>query len=392
MQRLGRFVRITIIIIVLLVGLIEVVLRVGLTPLYRKAISPAIETKLHCSSHLTRGWASLLGTVGVDNLVIESPEGFPAEPPTLSVGGFQASLKVAEAVQGRFHLPSVTLSDTAIALVRRGDGQLNTAVIRDAATAPTLPPPPTAPTSPSPSPTPALPHSRTSPTSPTPALPPLLVDTLAADIDLIIADYKADPASPFRVDLALQARATDLSTAAFGHTNWATLTLTGAIRQVPDAYKTNLELSLAPLADPLTPSFVLTGEIARIDMTAMGSIQDEIGISSSNVVLRLNLTAEEGHFVKGSHIEAVMMDARLAGKHAAKHPKLVLPPNLSLTIPITGTVAEPACDIKGAIIGSLVKNVGGNLDYILDNTTIKGESLRDKADQEVNRLLKKLKF
>ena len=40
----------------------------------------------------------------------------------------------------------------------------------------------------------------------------------------------------------------------------------------------------------------------------------------------------------------------------------------------------------------MVRNVGNNIDYILDNTTIEGESLREKANEEVNRLLKKIKF
>jgi hypothetical protein len=395
MKKLGRFLRRLIIVVIILLALVEIILRVALTPLYRKALSPVIEQQLGCRSSLQRGWASLLGTVGVDKLIIDSPADFPSEPATLVVGGFQAQIKVGEALQGRYHLPEVKMRDTAIAIVRNAAGALNTAEIRDAIDrlqpAQSSPPATSTPSETLPGPAPDA-HGET-PLAATPSdLPPLLVDNAAADVDLIIADYKANPEAPFRIDLALQARATEISTVAFGHTNWAHVTLSGAIRQAPDAYQTKLVLDLAPLGDAMAPSFQLTGEIARIDMSEMGRIQDEIGITSSNVVLSIEITAKDGVFVKGSQITARMMDARLAGEHAAKYPKLTLPPNLSITLPLTGTVAQPSCDIQAAIIGSVLKNVGNNLDYILDNTTIEGESLRDKADQEVNRLLRKLKF
>ena len=395
MKKLGRFIRGLIILTIIVVALVEVFLRIGITPLYRKAVSPLTESKMLCQSSLQRGWASLAGTVGIDEFIIHNPAGFPSDPPTLAVGSLRAHIDTREARQGRIVLEDFTLNETAIAIVRNADGKLNTAAIRDALTrlqqASTGTPPTTAPSEEAPSPRPAPPEPL--PTESTvAALPPLRVVTASAYIDLIFADYMNRPDKSFRLDLAIVATGSEITTAAYGTTNWASIELTGSIRQAPEAYQTDLTLSLAPLADPLAPSFRLAGTIAQIDMSELGALQDELGITSSNIVLSVNMTADSGVFMPGSQIQARMKNATLAGELATKHPKLKLPPDLSITIPIIGTVAEPSCNVTAAVVGSVIRNVGNNLDYILDNTTIDGESLQEKANEEVNRLLKKIKF
>jgi hypothetical protein len=217
-------------------------------------------------------------------------------------------------------------------------------------------------------------------------LPKVQIDSLTFDTLFKYADHKTESGKPVNIGLDLNIDAENIATFVPQGTSgdWGTITIKGKGHNNPDAFIVDITADVAPLTDPASPSFKAKGSIAAFKPEELGEVQDEIGITGSSADLKLEIVVENGAFLKGSKLVATLHDARLTGKLKRKHKRVKLPPDVSITIPIKGTLAEPKISIVQAVTASVLRNLKNNPDYLLDNISVDGKSLRDRLKKALD--------
>ena len=377
MKRLLKFiVGLIVVLVIVLVGL-QLFLNHGLNPAVQKAL-PEVSKRVGVDVAVGDVSLNLFGgSIVADSVRIANPKGFK-ERDVFTLERTVLDVGLLALTKGILEVSEATVKDAWLTLVRNGEGDVNVAVIREGLPQPEPTEEPQTPAEPQ---APESPETPAEPSAPA-EMPKVQINQLAFNTRFGFVDYKTDKPEPNRVSLDLALKATDIAT--FGEraeSEWGRVAISGSLHDKPEAFVTDIQARVAPLSEPLLASFTATGNIMAIDMRELGKLSDEIGVASQSVDITLNLTVRDGAFIAGSELVAALHDAELVGDLKKKHDGVKLPPEISLTIPVSGTLAKPIISIQQAITISVLRNLAKNPDYILDNVTVDGKSLRQRLNK-----------
>ncbi len=364
-----------IVLAIVLVGL-QLFLNHGLNPAVQKAL-PEVSKAMGVDVAVGDVSLNLFGgSLVADSVRVANPEGFE-ERDVFTLERTVLDVGLLALTRGILEVSEASVKDAWLTLVRNEKGDVNIAVIREGLPQPEPAdePPPAAPSEPKPPEAPAEP-------APPAEMPKVQIDTLAFNTRFEFIDHKTEEPEPNRVSLNLALKATDVAT--FGERpeeEWGSVAISGNLHDKPEAFVTDIQARVAPLSEPLLASFTANGNIMAIDMRELPKLTDELGLSSQSADVELKLNVRNGAFQAGSELVASLREAELVGDLKKKHDKVKLPPDISLTIPISGTLAKPVINPQQAITMNLLRNLARNPDYILDNVTVDGKSLRERLNK-----------
>jgi uncharacterized protein involved in outer membrane biogenesis len=368
MKKLIKALAVLAIVLIVVVLATQLFLNRGLNPVIQKALPEASEA---LGVDLGVGNASIslfAGSMAVDAVSVANPEAFEG-PTAFSLDRTVLDVGLRSLSKGILEVSEASVENATLTLIRNQEGDMNLTKIQE-----------------------ALPRAEESEAVPTPeketpppaskpfTMPKVQLNALTFNMLLEYIDYKTTNATPNNIGLDLLIEAADVTT--FGsrpESEWGTLLIRGNLCDSPEDFVTDITARIAPLSDPAMATFSAVGNIVAIDMTEFGEeTMNEVGVTSSSADIALNIKVCEGAFMSGSALIVTLRNAELTGDLKAKHESVTLPPDLSLTIPISGTLAKPAVYLHQAITASILRNLVQNPDYILDNVTVGGKSLRER--------------
>ncbi len=376
MKRLFKILVGLVLVLVLVVVGLQFFLNHGLNPAVRKAL-PKVSETLGVDVQIEDVSLNLFGgSLAVNNVHVANPEGF-VEKDVFALERTVLDVGLRSLMQGVVEVSEATVKDAALTVSRNQAGDVNIAVIREG-----LPKPePASDTPPPAEDTPPQPAPSEQPSEPA-EMPKIQINQLAFNTRFDFVDHKTTNPAPNRLSLDLAVGASDVAT--FGsrpENEWGTVTISGGLHDKPEAFVTDIKARVAPVTEPLLASFSAEGSIMAIDMRELSELTDELGVASEAVDITLRLNVRAGAFLSGSELVAALRDAKLVGELKEKHDKVELPPEISLTIPVSGTLVKPVISIQQALTMSVLRNLAKNPDYILDNVTVDGKSLRERLSK-----------
>jgi hypothetical protein len=135
---------------------------------------------------------------------------------------------------------------------------------------------------------------------------------------------------------------------------------------------TDLDLQLAPVTDPQSPSFDLTGRILEIDPRIMQEAYSRLGIRSAPFGFDPQLHCRDGVFEQ-SRVALNLNSIKLEDKLADRLGGMGSIQSLRFVVPVEGTLQSPEIDVQGSLLSAM----GGNAQSLLD-------SLLKGAADEIN--------
>ncbi len=382
MKKLLKIVAVLIIILIVALLGLQIFLNHGLNPVVQKAL-PQISKKTGMDIGIGNVAINLFGgSLRAENLRIANPTGFK-EPNLFSIDNLNLDVGLKALLNKTIRVSDANVKNAKFTLVRNAEGAVNLQKLQEKLpkNAATNPPPaavtPTTETA-----------TRTDEKSEEPIeIPKVQIDQLAFTTLFEFVDFKTTNAQPNRLGLDLNLDASDIVT--FGEkteSEWGNLHITGGLHQNPEAFKIDIKAKVAPITSTSPLSFTANGKMADLDLEKLGDIKKEIGITSSAIDLQINLAVNQGQFKKGSQLVATLHNAKLTGKLKRKYKHVKLMPKLSITIPIKGSLAKPEIHITQAITASILRNIKENPDYLLDNISVDGKSLRHRLNKGLNKI------
>lgn len=379
MKILAKLIIILVVILVLLVGGLQAVLYFGLTGILRTHVIPEVEAQAGTDIALQAARLNLLsGSVTVDGLSISNPEKFE-DPSVFSLRRAHADVAVLSLLRQVAEVAGISIDDARITICRRSDGKINLSELRKAI--PYAQESPEQPVAPPPDePEPDLAQAE--------GMPKLLIGSLNANVLVEYVDHKQED-GPRRLALKLVLSGDDIATFPEADRQWGRVALTGHLDGDPESFVIDLKGTVAPLADPLRPSFDLGGSVASVDLALIQELTDKIDIAGDRSSLDLTIRCRNGVFdPKRSLITLRVTNARLIGKTAAKAKAEATLANLSLPLPLGGTIDAPKLDWEGALNRTLFDNLRDNPEAILKALDIDEKKINKEVDRGVKKLNK----
>ena len=318
----------TIITVVLLIGLllgaVEWVLRRHLVRVITTHVAPSVAARTGCDLTVAHARASLLGNMTLRELTLDGPMPTATPDTLLTAESIRIDADLKQLRQRVVEIPSITASGINLTLTRQPDGTHNVGKLlsqakrsssSESASSPT-------PATGAPTPTPTTPPDDSAPKPPSSAKSVgVRVASFQSDMKIHYHDYYRRD-QPLRLTLDLTATGQELSTVQ-SDTIPGTVVLKGHLAQNPALFTTDLIVQLHPLHNPAQPSFVADGTVVNIDMGELGPWQEKLGFTSPSVTLKIELTCKEGAFDPSrSKLVLRMLNPTLTGKLASKYPPM----------------------------------------------------------------------
>jgi hypothetical protein len=285
---------------------------------------------------------------------------------------------------GIAHISEVRVDDADATIVRNKSGAVNLLVMRDTWDSQKTKRP-EAGSTPHPSPPePPLPKSAPRKTRPSyrQPLPRLTIDDSTIRTSLSYVDYGLSD-DVFRLTLKMAVEAHGISTSESPEGDWGTLKISGHLAENPQSFVVALQGRVAPLTDLNQPTFDLVGNIAEIDLSRMEAVSKKLGISSDSVAMNVDWRCRNGKFdPKTSQITIRFKKARPVGKLAKKLKGMPIQADLSVVVPVSGTIRKLEFDWEAALIRSAMENASSILKNLPDDNPL--------IDKKTTRALKEL--
>ncbi|HAS83878.1 MAG TPA: hypothetical protein DCS43_14685 [Verrucomicrobia bacterium] len=213
-----------------------------------------------------------------------------------------------------------------------------------------------------------------------PVLPKLAIRQARAALRIIYEDQAQDPVLRLLQDVTVEAH--DIYTYGdLAPDDWGTIQLTGHAADKPDVWKLDLVARVAPVSDPAVASFSLDGTLKNLNLAALGTLTEEIGIRSESADITVSIKVLDGIFQSDTRVILTLRNAQLTGKLKQKNKHISLPSSVTIEIPVGGTLEKPSVNVLQAITHSVLKTFAANPDQVLDQITIDGKSLRSRIDK-----------
>ncbi len=214
-------------------------------------------------------------------------------------------------------------------------------------------------------------------------LPEVLIEAIACRAKLRYIDLKMNQ---FDISLDLALSGSNLSTLRDPSAPWGDLSLIGSLGNRRTSFLTDLHARLAPLVDPESPSFDLTGKVMEIDPRILEEAYDKLGIRSAPFGFEPRLLCREGQF-GDSFVTLEIKDIVLEDKLADRLGGMASIGSLRVSVPIEGTVQAPMANVQAALTAAIGGNaqalvssfLGGMLAQEVGTTNAVPEDLTDAA-------------
>jgi hypothetical protein len=298
------------------------------------------------------------GRLFLKKVSIRNPEGFALEN-LVSADRIEVVVDIASLFRQKpLRVKKIELKNAVLNVVRNPDGELNFNVLQERLPTPPektvpggQPPPETGAREPQTGP----PAHRSVEPKP---LPEVLVETLQCGVKLRYMDMKY---ASLDLTLVLKVEGQGLSTQRDPETPWGHVALNGSLGEDRTRLVTDLDLQLAPVTDPESPSFDLTGRIMEIDPRIMQEAYSRLGIRSAPFGLDPQLHCRAGGFEQ-SRIALNLTDIKLEDKLAKRLGGMGSIESLRFVVPVEGTLQSPRIDVQGSLLSAM----GGNTQSLLD--------------------------
>lgn len=339
--------------------ILHVFLQYGLTKTLRDVVLPRIKQETGIDVQVGRLSVNVAGgRLFLKNVAIRNPEGFALEN-MASADRIEVLVDIASLFRQKpLRVRKVELENAVVNVVRNRDGELNFNAMQQR-----LPPQFEQPL---PAGEPGAETGRREPPARMPApepaeskpLPEVLVETIQCDAKLRYLDMKYESLD---LTLILKLAGQGLSTQRDPATPWGSVGLNGSLGSDRTRFVTDLDLQLAPVTDPQSPSFDLTGSMLEIDPRIMQEAYSRLGIRSAPFGFDPRLHCRDGVFEQ-STIALNLNDIQLEGKLADRLGGMGSIKSLRFVVPVEGSLQSPTVDVQD----SLLSAIGGNTQSVLD--------------------------
>ena len=193
--------------------------------------------------------------------------------------------------------------------------------------------------------------------------------------------------SPLALNMALKIDAQNIAT--LPAKEWGTFTLTGTQDGNPPSLITRFEGRIAPLANPQQPDFDLQGGVQAIDPKTILPLMENLELTADSLALEITLICRQGAFDRQkSALVLHFIKPRTTGRLAQRTEGLKLPPELRITVPVSGALADPKFDVAAGATHAVLGLLTQNTDWIIQNLKKAGKDKGTrKALQSLGTLL-----
>ena len=328
-----------------------------------KNVLPYAEELLGVPVKIDKASLNLLsGTFTVKDLTVGNPDGFE-EPHVVSADKLSVNLSLLSLIRGRLVVSSCSVDNFTLHVVRNSDGAINANYFAERLQT-------------------EDPNSdEQSDDSPT-TVPPVLISTLSAELRVRYVDH-AFTTNTLDYAFLTKVKVEDISN--FGEPDdYGTIMINGHLENNPKVLSSALIGRVATLSDPLHPTFDVTGQVKSIHVPELDDISRKIGIYAEEFTIDTPFKCTEGR-LRGDFILTLKKPLPL-GKLAKKIKNTQLPPVITVTVPIRGTVEKPRIDWFGAVLQSLLGNALENLDAIMNDVDLSEDAVEKQIDNAVESL------
>ena len=346
MKILIRSILILVLLAVLAVFGLNWFLEKGLNPVIQKAI-PSAEEKLGVDIAVGNASVSLLaGSMTLEGVSLGNPDGFD-RPDMFTLARSVQDIAIWPLLTKReIRVEEVTIEESNLTVVRNADGLINLKVLL-AALSEGAPPPEEKPEEePVPEEEPGKPAE----------IPPFQLEHLLVTSLLTYVQEK-ESGDPFQLGLQLRVDGENLGT--IGEpTDRGTLSIQGNLAGNQDLFVIGLQGSIAPVTDPLKPTFELEGKVDSVELTMFEVFQKDFRLDGGMMGLDMTLHAKDGVFDPEASVVRVLISQPELGSGLGV-PAGFQPAKLTFPVKISGTVQEPEVNFKEALRQGLMESIKG---------------------------------
>ncbi len=322
-------------VVLLLVGAL-LFLQHGLTDSMRKYVLPAVKEKLQADVAVEKFGVNLLGgSLSLSGVRVANPPGFE-EPEMASFRRLRIKVGMLKLLKGGIaDIRKVAVRDGVLTVARGRDGALNIAPlvglkedIRAAVAAPAGPGAPPADGKPV--------HF---------GIKLLEVSTLVHYID-----HRMDP-DPFRLTLDLRARLQNVANYGDEDVLSGSLALQGRLLLAGgESCAFDLNGRMAPFVDPNRLSFEVSGSMQELEISAFKQLARRRGIESGRISGAATLLCKRGVLdPEKSILRLTLKDIKLTPDNRAFLPSGRLVEQVTVEVPVQGTLDRPQVDFSGVL-------------------------------------------
>lgn len=357
-------------VVLVVVGVIavQVVLKDYLGKIFNDKVKPGLEEKMQVKVELGDASVNLVGgSVGVRDVMIGNPKQFK-EPILFGLKKFAVDVDLGRLLnfkklkEGKpdIKVEEVTLKDAELNIIRNADKLINLKVLADTLNAGKKQEPEEDKKKAGKEPEAGTGEEK--PAKPV-ELPPFWLNKLEISTMVRYLDHAIAQDQPLDIGLKMSVEMKNLSTYDVGATG--TIAITGHLANDIAMCKTDIKGHIAPLTDPMKPTFDLAGDIGSVDLRLVRPYIQAIGVGCDSLSLRLNIVCTNGVFdSKKSVITLAMTKVVLSGDLAKSMPPgMSYLPELTVPVPIEGPISQPSVNgtkaLTSAVLDNIKNNVGG---------------------------------
>lgn len=154
--------------------------------------------------------------------------------------------------------------------------------------------------------------------------------------------------------------------------------INGHLEKNPLVLSSSITGRVSTLSNPLEPTFEVNGQIKSIHVDELDDLAHKIGLYSKEFIIDTPFKSTNGR-LRGD-LKITFHEPMPLGKLAKKLKNTQLPPVITATVPVRGTVESPRIDWAGAVMQSLLDNALGNLDHTLKNLKVGPDDIEKQID------------
>jgi hypothetical protein len=342
--------------LVILVGL-HLFLQFGLTKMMREVVLPRVKAETGIDARIGRLSLNVpAGVLYLNDIVVRNPEGFLLEN-LASIDRIQIEVDIRSLLkQEPLRINNIEVVNGLINIVRNEEGEINLNRLKASLPPRELPADtperrPDLPTDPQPERLPSVAAESK------PQLE-ILIEGLSCDLKLRYLDFRF---GQYDIALDVGILGSGISTQQDPAVPWGNIAVIGSLGDNRTSFVTDLKINLAPLTDPASPSFDLTGRVMEIDPNIIKEAYSRLGIRSAPFGLEPVLYCREGWFER-STIALNLRDIQLEEKLSSRLGGMASISSLRFPIKVEGSIQQPTMDFQGALASA----IGGNSRSILD--------------------------
>lgn len=356
--------------------LLHIFLQFGLTKAMREVVLPKVKQETGIDVQVDKLSINIAeGHLYLKGVAVRNPDGFELEN-LASVEKVDVSVDIPSLLKQKLiRVKNITVQDALVNVIRNQDGEININKIQEG-----LPkPPPSEPTEEAPpeaEPQEPSPPSEAGEVAEAPKpLPEILIEALDCQTKVRYVDYRL---KQLDLTLALELTGSGVSTLRDPDAAWGKLFLKGSLGDDRTSFITDLELDVAPVTDPSSLTFDLTGKIMEIDPRIMAEIYDSIGIRSAPFGIDPELHCRDNQFKKSAFVLNLKnielednLSRQLGGMGSIE--------SLRFPVPVKGSLQEPTVEYEKAFF----KALGGNTKSLF-GAFIKGAASKELDESSGN--------